>query len=59
MSDRNEEIELTLFPSIMQTSDELIDWVLSVLSSNHLTEEQLLSWWKKEVQFVIPHKEEK
>ncbi|TMU87674.1 hypothetical protein FGG79_06045 [Bacillus sp. BHET2] len=48
-----------LSPGIMQTSDELIDWLLTVLSSNHLTEEELLNWWSEEIQFAIPYIEDK
>jgi hypothetical protein len=51
--------EWTLCPGNMQTTDELIDWVLTVLSSNHLTEEELVKWWSEEIQFAIPHNEKK
>ena len=43
----------------MQTTDEFIDWLLTVLSSEHLTEEDLVKWWNEEIQFAIPHFEEK
>jgi hypothetical protein len=53
-----EEKELTLFPGNMQTSDELIDWVLAVLSSQQLSEEEIMKWWSEEIQFAIPYIEE-
>ncbi|MGM0750523.1 MAG: hypothetical protein ACQET6_01265 [Bacillota bacterium] len=61
MSDINgplEGKELTLFPGNLQTSEELIDWVLGVLSSQHLSEEELMKWWSEEIQFAIPRIEE-
>ncbi|MCA1059049.1 hypothetical protein LCL96_08885 [Rossellomorea aquimaris] len=51
--------EWILCPGTIQTSDELIDWVLSVLSSNHLTDEELVKWWSEEIQFAIPYIEER
>ncbi|KPL58809.1 hypothetical protein [Rossellomorea vietnamensis] len=57
MRDLSADKDLTLCPRNMQTTDELIHWVLSVLSSNHLTEEQLVKWWGEEIQFAIPHTE--
>jgi hypothetical protein len=50
--------ELTLFPGNMQTSDELIDWVLAVLSSQQLSDEEIMKWWSEEIQFAIPSIEE-
>ncbi|MFC7784276.1 MULTISPECIES: hypothetical protein [unclassified Rossellomorea] len=50
--------ELTLFPGNMQTSDELIDWVLAVLSSQKLSDEEIMKWWSEEIQFAIPYIEE-
>jgi hypothetical protein len=50
--------ELTLFPGNMQTSDELIDWVLAVLSSQQLSDEEIMKWWSEEIQFAIPYIEE-
>lgn len=58
MRDLPADIELTIAPGNMQTTDELIHWILSVLSSNHLTDEQLVKWWGEEIQFAIPHTEE-
>ncbi len=54
MSDPNFSKDLTLCPGNMPTSDEMIEWVLTVLSSTHLTEEDILNWWGKEIQFDIP-----
>lgn len=59
LKDMHVNEKLTLCPGNMQTSDDLIDWVLTVLSSNHLTEEDLKKWWSEEIQFAVPHKEEK
>ncbi|MCA1062479.1 hypothetical protein LS684_20815 (plasmid) [Cytobacillus spongiae] len=56
MSDVNEPCEgkeLPLLPRNLQTSEELIDWVLSVLSSHQLSDEDLLSWWNEEIQFAV------
>ncbi|MGG1630671.1 hypothetical protein [Rossellomorea sp. NRS-1567] len=50
--------ELTLFPGNMQTSDELIDWVLAVLSSQQLSDEEIMKWWSEEIQFAIPYIED-
>ncbi|MGM0827293.1 MAG: hypothetical protein ACQEU4_03610 [Bacillota bacterium] len=50
--------ELTLFSGNMQTSDELIDWVLAVLSSQQLSDEEIMKWWSEEIQFAIPSIEE-
>ncbi|CAN7418904.1 hypothetical protein [Rossellomorea sp. LjRoot5] len=58
MGDLPADKVLTLCPESMQTTDELIHWVLTVLSSDHLTEEQLVKWWGEEIQFAIPHTEE-
>ncbi|WP_258263352.1 hypothetical protein [Rossellomorea sp. SC111] len=57
MSNLSEDKDLKFCPENMQTTDELIHWVLSVLSSIHLTEEQLVKWWGEEIQFAIPHTE--
>ncbi|WP_201713894.1 hypothetical protein [Rossellomorea arthrocnemi] len=51
--------ELPLNPRNMQTTDELIHWILTVLSSNHLSEEELAKWWSEEIQLAIPDIEEK
>ncbi|MFI8574574.1 hypothetical protein [Rossellomorea aquimaris] len=50
--------ELTLLPGNMQTSDELIEWVLAVLSSQQLSDEEIMKWWSEEIQFAIPYVEE-
>ncbi|PFA67784.1 hypothetical protein CN378_09690 [Bacillus sp. AFS015802] len=59
MKDLHTGKEWSLHPLKMETTDDLIDWVLTVLSSKHLSEEELLKWWSEEIQFAIPHIEEK
>ncbi|MGR3763955.1 hypothetical protein [Rossellomorea sp. NS-SX7] len=49
----NEMKKLQLF-TIMDTSEELVEWMLSFLSSNEMSEEEWMKIYHSEVHILIP-----
>lgn len=49
----NEMKKLQLF-TVMDTSEELVEWMLSFLTSNEMSEEEWMKFYHSEVHILIP-----
>ncbi|WP_175989100.1 hypothetical protein [Bacillus sp. Marseille-Q1617] len=53
--DKISEMEkLQLFPSKMDTSEDLVEWMISFLSSPEISEEEWIKFCHSEVHILIP-----
>jgi hypothetical protein len=50
--------ELQPFPTIMDTPEDLVEWMLAFLSSAEISEEEWLKTCHSEVHIIIPTEEE-
>jgi hypothetical protein len=50
----NEMRELQFYPTIMDTPEDLVEWLLSFLSSAEISEEEWLKTCHSEVHIIIP-----
>jgi hypothetical protein len=55
----NSQMNKTPQPSrLIMSTDELVEWVMDFLTSQHLSDEEMMDIWSEEVYFSIPHEEE-